>query len=257
MRCVLFTLYGPLSSWGSIAVGEIRRTWGRPSKSGVLGLVAACLGIDRADEAAHAALERDWALSLRVDAPGWGLLDYHTVQYPPAKGKRTFATRRDELVQMLAAGEQPDTKVLSRREYLQDALSTVCLHPRVENPRHSAEDITAALLAPFYTPYLGRRSCPAALPFTPQIAEADDAEAALRQRSVPKELARLLADSCDAYLECNAPPSGDAEIVERRDAIRSRSAWQFDLRREERRVLPRAETTVFLEKKKEDGEAQA
>ncbi|WP_051693916.1 type I-E CRISPR-associated protein Cas5/CasD [Desulfohalovibrio reitneri] len=168
MRCVLFTIYGPLCSWGSLAVAGVRRSWGHPSKSAILGLVAGALGYKRSAEDDHASLERDWALAVRVDSPGTALLDYHTVQYPPAKGKRTFHTRRDELGQKLADGEQPETKVLSQREYLQDAAFTVCLLPRADQPKDSAEAIRDALNAPRFTPYLGRRSCPRPCPSWPK-----------------------------------------------------------------------------------------
>ena len=48
---LVFQLYGALASWGDIAVGEYRPSQGQPSKSAVTGLLAAALGIARADEA--------------------------------------------------------------------------------------------------------------------------------------------------------------------------------------------------------------
>ena len=50
MECLLFRLYGPLASWGEIAVGESRHTAVYPSKSALLGLLAASLGIRRDEE---------------------------------------------------------------------------------------------------------------------------------------------------------------------------------------------------------------
>jgi CRISPR system Cascade subunit CasD len=49
MEYLLFRLYGPLASWGEIAVGESRHTATYPGKSALLGLLAAALGIRRDD----------------------------------------------------------------------------------------------------------------------------------------------------------------------------------------------------------------
>ncbi|MBU1741588.1 MAG: CRISPR-associated protein Cas5 [Proteobacteria bacterium] len=59
---LLFRLYGPLASWGGIAVGEYRPTDAHPSKSAVLGLLAAAAGVDRADDEVHRQMERSYAL---------------------------------------------------------------------------------------------------------------------------------------------------------------------------------------------------
>lgn len=206
----------------------------------MLGITAAALGIDRNDEANHAALERDWAMAVRIDAPGTGLLDYHTVQYPPSKGKRVFRTRRDELIQKLASGEKPDTKILSRREYLQDAVYTVCLFPKTDDPVHSTETIVEHLKAPTFAPYLGRRSCPPALPFNPEIVDAAGPVEALAQRTVPGQLVDgsfYSHGECDAYIELTEDVQESMEIVERRDAVLSRAARQFVLRSEVRRLV--------------------
>ena len=51
MDILVFRLYGPMASWGEIAVGENRHTANYPSKSALLGLLGAALGIERDDEA--------------------------------------------------------------------------------------------------------------------------------------------------------------------------------------------------------------
>src|SRR3954452_22752570 len=80
-----FALAAPLAAMGEIAVGERRGSWTRPGRSAVLGLIAACLGIDRDDEEAHAALESGYGLALRLQSLGPLLADYHTAQVPPAR----------------------------------------------------------------------------------------------------------------------------------------------------------------------------
>jgi CRISPR system Cascade subunit CasD len=47
---LVFQLYGSLASWGEPAVGEMRHTNSIPGRSSILGLLAAALGIKRADE---------------------------------------------------------------------------------------------------------------------------------------------------------------------------------------------------------------
>jgi CRISPR system Cascade subunit CasD len=46
-RYLLFQLYAPLVSWGAPAVGEVRHTDTIPTRSALLGLLAAALGIPR------------------------------------------------------------------------------------------------------------------------------------------------------------------------------------------------------------------
>ena len=47
---LIFRLYGSMASWGDIAVGEFRPTFDHPSKSAVIGLIAAAMGIRRDEE---------------------------------------------------------------------------------------------------------------------------------------------------------------------------------------------------------------
>ena len=94
---LLFRLWGPMSSWGSIAVGEHRQTWARPSRSAVLGIVAAALGIERANAAAHQPLEAGLGFAVRVDDGGWAMRDYHTAQAPSSEANRRWRSRHDEI----------------------------------------------------------------------------------------------------------------------------------------------------------------
>lgn len=177
-RYLTFQLYGMLAAYGLVAVGEVRLSDGHPTRSAVFGLLAACLGIRRHEEARLAALSGGYALAVRVDAPGTSLLDYHTIQTPPEKAKRIYRTRADELGELLGIDEPPYT-VLSRRGYLCDAHFTACLTPTVKVPPHGLEELVEALRRPVLTPYLGRKCCPPSLPFNPRLGEYDCLEAAL------------------------------------------------------------------------------
>ena len=147
-----FALVAPLASFGGIAVGERRGGWDRPARSAVLGLLGACLGVEREDDAAQAALAADYGLALLCHAPGRLLPDYHTAQMPPALRNRRFATRAEELA---APGLNT---VLSRRDYRSGAWHLGALWARGEAPRWSLEQLRDAMARP------ARRVGPAGLP---------------------------------------------------------------------------------------------
>jgi CRISPR system Cascade subunit CasD len=172
---VVMRLYGPLAAWGDIAVGEQRPTTPHPSKSAVLGLVAAALGIRRDDDAHHALLASGYRFAVRVDALGVPLRDYHTSQRADSVARlHHLQTRRDEL-----ADRQNRATVLSTRDYRADALYTACLHCRGMAAAPQPAVIVAALKQPRFALYLGRRSCPLALPLSPRNIEAEDLSGAL------------------------------------------------------------------------------
>lgn len=227
-----FALAAPLAAMGEIAVGERRGSWARPGRSAVLGLIAGCLGIDREDDDAHAALEAGYGLALRVQNVGALLADYHTAQVPPARRGRRFATRADEL-------SVPDLEtILSRRDYRSEMLCLVAMWSRADT-RWSLDEIAEALAAPHYVPYFGRKACPLMLPMAPQRIEAVDPVAALADRAErgpepERHLLRLrqaatvtmtAADACDFGLH-------GQRVEIRRDSVASRRRWQFALRKE-------------------------
>ena len=80
---LIFHLYGPMASWGDIAVGEYRNTADTPTRSAIFGLLAAGLGIHRDDEDGLLNLSRSYKMAVRIDAHGTRLQDFHTTQVPP------------------------------------------------------------------------------------------------------------------------------------------------------------------------------
>src|SRR5687768_6196821 len=117
----VFTLAGPLASFGGVAGNERRGSLARPGHSLLVGLVAAALGIRRNEEARLAGLSGACRFAVRADASGQLLVDYHTVQ--TAKERRGFRpqTRRA----LLAEGDLVTT--LTEREYRTDVCFTVAL----------------------------------------------------------------------------------------------------------------------------------
>lgn len=233
---LIFRLYGPMASWGDIAVGEVRPSYTHPSKSAVLGFVAAALRVDRCQEDEHRALAVAYGFAVRVDSMGVPMVDYHSAQVPPSgsgRNRRTFATRREELY-----GQSKDKlkTILSRRDYRMDAISTAALWARVEKPPYALTEIQRALEQPGYVLYLGRKSCPLALPVEAQvITSASLCEAFKAARFAAFNALRFLKPSGTPalYWEDGADAGIPSQhIFERRDVPLSRRRWQFDVRRE-------------------------
>ncbi|GGX70482.1 type I-E CRISPR-associated protein Cas5/CasD [Streptomyces fructofermentans] len=73
---LLVRLASPLQSWGLTGRFTLRDTHSRPTKSGVIGLCAAALGLDREEPLGELA---EVLFGVRADRPGTPLRDYHTV----------------------------------------------------------------------------------------------------------------------------------------------------------------------------------
>jgi CRISPR system Cascade subunit CasD len=212
----------------------------------VFGLIGACLGIEREDEDAQATLAGHYGLALLCHAPGRLLADYHTAQVPSAHRSRRFATRAQEL----AASEL--NTILSRRDYRTGAWHLAAVWPSVAAPRWPLATLADAMRQPGFVTYLGRKSCPLGLPLAPEIDEADDAVAALlaRHKAGPEQKWRehfagpqvgelIIALDAPAHNVMPGTPGHIAlddqrrlRIEIRRDRLRSRKRWQFDLREE-------------------------
>jgi CRISPR system Cascade subunit CasD len=241
---LLFTLYAPLAAMGEVAVGERRVGLARPGRAAILGLIAAALGLERRDEAAHAALDQGYGVAVRVEHEGALLQDYHTAQVPPSRRGRRWATRRAEL-----AAPRLET-ILSLREYRSDARHTVALWEGAAPP-HPLAAIAAALRRPRFTLYFGRKACPLGLPPAPRIVAAAtlaeafagfDRELPEAERAARAHL-RLAPAAGTVHADAEARPwLGDAltlrRIERRRDRAVSRRRWQFGLR-DELVALPR------------------
>lgn len=143
MATLLLRLAAPLQSWGVDSKFETRRTNVEPTKSGVVGLLAAALGIRR-DE--HEALGPLNALrfGVRVDQEGKLLADYQNATFEK-------------------------TNVQSKRYYLSDAVFLVGLESDDEAFFAQLED---ALCHPVFSLFLGRRSCPPTPPLCRGIVAA-------------------------------------------------------------------------------------
>lgn len=154
MRAIAVRLEGPLQSWGGSAAGDDRPTHDFPTRSGVLGLLGAALGIDREDIEGLLALERGLAFATRVDRAGSLLVDYHTAQGVP---------------EVDSGSRQKSSTVVTRRRYLCDA-SFVALLVEREGSGIDLAELLYALRYPRFALSLGRRACTPSVPFVERDA---------------------------------------------------------------------------------------
>ncbi len=179
MSVLLLRLAGPLQSWGADSRFQTRSTRREPTKSGVLGLLAAAKGIRRTDSIEDLLTLR---FGVRTDQPGTVVRDFQTAHdwaHPDRKGE---------------APAMP----LSNRFYLSDAVFIA----GVEGDRSLLEGLDEAIRDPEFPLYLGRRSCPATGRITLGIVD-DDLVPALKneswhaslwhQRRLPKSVALPIA----------------------------------------------------------------
>lgn len=115
MATLLLRLAGPMQSWGTTSRFDQRDTGKEPSKSGVIGLLAAASGIDRENWTDLEPLAR-LAMGVRHDRPGLPRKDFQTAG----------CAAKDTMIR--ADGSQAkDGGVVSERLYLADAVFLVAL----------------------------------------------------------------------------------------------------------------------------------
>lgn len=240
MEYLVFRLYGPLASWGEVAVGESRHTAPYPTKSALIGLLGAALGIRRDDEAQQLALADGYLFATKVLSWGSLLRDYHTTQVPDSAGKRTYRTRRDELVM----GKDRLGTVLSSREYRCDSHLLVAVRPQ-ENAPFTLDALREALLRPRFQLSLGRKACVLSAPLAPQQIEAATLAEAFDRFQAPPLLISdsveqrwLRRDRVQYYWEgarealTGSDQLEGAQQLTRHDMPLSRKRWQFQPRLE-------------------------
>lgn len=135
MSTLLLRLAAPLQAWGVDSKFDTRMTGREPSKSGVIGMLAAALGIRRDDTQALQELSR-LCFGVRVEREGRLLNDFHMAH-------------------------AANTSYVTHRYYLNDAVFLCGLESA---DRQLLERCADALTHPAYPLFLGRRSCPPTLP---------------------------------------------------------------------------------------------
>ncbi|MFE7559961.1 type I-E CRISPR-associated protein Cas5/CasD [Kitasatospora sp. NPDC057500] len=189
---LLIRLAGPLQSWGVRSRFAQRDTHSRPTKSGVIGLCAAALGLEREEPLGELA---SVLFGVRADRPGTPVRDYQTVgggRYPVRPRDLATDHRRaaavpvadrpagaeagpfgshdlaswygapkriaaDPVSGVLVSGEVGRHSMITERWYLSDAAFLVGLQ---HTDPGLLERIAHALEHPKRLLWLGRKSCP-------------------------------------------------------------------------------------------------
>ncbi len=232
--CV-FRLYGPMASYGAVAVGENRHTYSHPSKSAVMGFIAGALGIRREEDLLLRSLSSGYGFSTLVSSIGIPVQDYHTVQAAPAvevKRNPHILTRKDEV-------SIPRNKlgtIISKRDYLCDLISTVCVWKRRDDAPYSVGEIASAISSPVFVPYLGRKSCPISVPTNAKVVDTDSILEAFKSADFGDEsfLDSIACSGSSVMFWDEDGVSGlkAGELQVLRDNPLSRKRWQFSDRRE-------------------------
>ena len=222
-RYLTFHLYAPLGAFGDVAPGEVRGTDLTPSRSAILGLLAAALGVNREDPRLFQ-LRDELGMAFRTHLGNDTLRDYQTIHTPntgSAKIKPLQISRKHQL-----AAFKIETTI-SPRTYLQDPVITAAVWSRKDEPQ-TLKDLQAALKRPKWSLYLGRRNCTLAHPIDPRIVEADTIEAVFSENPVPEHLASLCQNdpilTWDADAKTNLKP---ARTIQRRDHVLPKRRFQI------------------------------
>ncbi|MEH0933996.1 type I-E CRISPR-associated protein Cas5/CasD [Micromonospora psammae] len=152
--CLVLRIAGPLQSWGGRGQFNRRDTLNEPTKSGILGLLAAAQGLRRQDPIADLLGLR---LGVRTDQPGSLLRDYHTVS--DHRGRPLLSANVNAKGAQKPTAPAKHTHV-THRFYLQDAVFVAA----VSGPVELLHSLAAALRSPAFPLALGRRSCPPTMP---------------------------------------------------------------------------------------------
>lgn len=166
---LVLLLKGPMQSWGDSSRYRDRATGPVPTKSGVIGLLAAADGRRRTDPIEDLAQLR---FAVRVDQPGSLLRDYQTAQ----------------------AWQRGGGTSLVSRYYLSDAVFLAAVE---SEDRGLVDSLAGALRSPRFPLFLGRRSCPANVDLLQGVVDSDAVEAlrhapwragSAHRRTRPREL---------------------------------------------------------------------
>ncbi|AKK06789.1 CRISPR-associated protein Cas5 [Corynebacterium mustelae] len=144
MSTLLLQLSGPLQAWGDSSRFAYRTTRREPTKSGVIGLLAAAQGRERTADLADLVGLR---FGVRIDQVGRVIQDFQT-EIDWRTGK---------------------SKPLTHRQYLADAKFVAAL----EGPSTVLDGIVESIKSPVFPLFLGRRSCPPSSPVFLSLQDGD------------------------------------------------------------------------------------
>lgn len=209
---MIFQIVASIGAMGEFGGHERRGTLGLPGRSAVVGMLGAALG--RRREADFSDLD---ALGLAV--AGFGrtapLRDYHTVQTVPSAAVKQPQSRPQALRD---AGGRINT-TLTSRDYRTDCVFGVAVWDG------DLTALAAALRAPRFLTFLGRKSCPLSAPFDPQMVSASNPAEALAHLRLPPWIgARAMTE---IVAEDGTDLGAPSRLETRHDRATDRSLWHF------------------------------
>ncbi len=168
---LLLRLAGPMQSWGDQSMFNRRDTRPQPTKSGVIGLLAAAAGRPREQPLGDLL---GLSMGVRADQEGSLLRDYHTVS--------DYQGRPLPQAGVSAKGVQKPTSPakythITQRYYLQDAVFLAA----IAGPVPLIESLAEAVTHPAFPLALGRRSCAPSQPILLGISSESILEALTNQ----------------------------------------------------------------------------
>ncbi|MDR1394050.1 MAG: type I-E CRISPR-associated protein Cas5/CasD [Bifidobacteriaceae bacterium] len=149
LAALVLRLAGPLQAWGRYSELNRREVASAPTKSGIIGLLAAARGTRRGEPIEDLLCLN---LAVRIDSPGSVMRDYHTVSdyrgepLPSSAVNAKGRQRRTAPPKMIA---------VTQRFYLQDAVFVAA----VQGERSMIHSLAEAIRRPQFPLALGRRSC--------------------------------------------------------------------------------------------------
>jgi CRISPR system Cascade subunit CasD len=148
MAVLLLRLAGPMQSWGIRSKLKDRESGEYPSKSGVIGLIAAAQGRSRTDDLSDLA---SLPFGVGIRRPGIFRRDTQTA----VKGKLEYK------------GANDNERYFFWKGYIEDAI----FFCGIDCDKDLAEKLSWDLQHPAYPLYLGRRGCPVTQPLVVGIVE--------------------------------------------------------------------------------------
>lgn len=212
---MMLRLEGLLQSWGESSAWDNRGTASIPTKSGIVGLLACAMGLERGCEEI-CALSKALSVGIRADRSGTITSDFHTVQGMPR-------------IKNAAGKPRNGNTIVSTRWYLQDASFLAVL----QAPADWLRRMEAALADPVWCLYLGRKSCVPSRPVFDGIhLEYQDITDALFHYPPAERADLVMAFEVETPLEFAASLSrADVTAVGRE--FEKRRVWRGSIRREQ------------------------
>jgi CRISPR system Cascade subunit CasD len=158
MAYLALLLDAPLQSWGFESRFQRRTTGLYPTKSGVIGMICAAMGLVKGSPEEQGLLPKLAKLTMTsISIPRHDVLrleDFHTV------GGGYDKETQPQWIPRKASGGPCDNPTVTRRQYLLDARFGVIL----EGERALLESVAAALQNPVWGVWFGRKNCIPAAP---------------------------------------------------------------------------------------------